>query len=120
MTKVGEISQRVIDLLQLDVQAGTPIYISPGNIEHMVDTHPHNFEDYGMDLENIIKHPDYVGLNPNDQSIEYMKLFKVQNKKYIKVAVRVSMGGNYYVRSLYARDTSRIERFIEKGYLLTY
>ena len=42
MIKVGDISQRVIDLLQLDVEVGTPIYISPSNIEHMINTHPHD------------------------------------------------------------------------------
>ena len=120
MTKVGEISRRVIDLLGLNIKAGTPIYISDSNIEHIINAHPHDFEDYGMDLENIIKHPDYVGLNPNDNSVEYVKLFKVQNKKYIKVAVRVSAGGRYFARSLYSRGISRMERFIEKGYLLTY
>jgi len=120
MHKVGEISQRVIDLLGLNIKAGTPIYISPSNVEHMVNSHPHDFEDYGMDLESILKNPDYVGLNPNDHSIEYVKLYAVQCKEYIKVAVRVSAGGFYYVRSLYARDTSKMERFIKKGYLLTH
>ncbi|MCL2841767.1 MAG: PBECR2 nuclease fold domain-containing protein [Defluviitaleaceae bacterium] len=120
LTKVGEISQRVIDLLTLDVEAGTPIYLSPSNIEHMIDTHPHDFENYGTDLENIIEYPDYVGINPRDNSIEYVKLFQVQNKEYIKVAVRVSAEGNYFARSLYSRDVSKMERFIKKGYLLTY
>ncbi|MCL2427523.1 MAG: PBECR2 nuclease fold domain-containing protein [Oscillospiraceae bacterium] len=117
---MGEISQRVIDLLSLDIEAGTPIYLSVSNIEHMVNSHPYDFESYGMDLENILKHPDYVGINPNDRSIEYVKLFKVQNKEYIKVAVRVSAGGNYFARSLYSRDTRKMEQFIRKGYLLTY
>jgi len=120
MTKVGEINQRVIDLLGLSVEAGTPIFLSNSNIEHMINTHPYDFEDYGMDLENILQYPDYVGINPNDHSVEYVKLFKVQNNEYIKVAVRVSAGGNYFARSLYSRDTRRMERFIEKGYLLTY
>jgi len=120
MTKVGEISQRVIDLLGLSVDAGTPIYLSTSNIEHMVNSHPHDFESYGMDLENILNHPDYVGTNPKDNSIEYVKLYLVQNKEYIKVAVRVSTSGNYFARSLYSRDVSKMERFIKKGYLLTY
>jgi hypothetical protein len=120
MTQVGKISQRVIDLLGLNITAGTPIYLSTSNIEHMINSHPQDFEDYGMDLENILKYPDYVGINPSDGSIEYVKLFQVKNKEYIKVAVRVSAGGNYFARSLYSRDTGKMERFIKKGYLLTY
>ncbi|MCL2420249.1 MAG: PBECR2 nuclease fold domain-containing protein [Defluviitaleaceae bacterium] len=120
MTKVGKINQRVIDLLGLNVKAGTPIYLSASNIEHMINAHPQDFEDYGIELENILEYPDYVGLNPKDHSVEYVKLFKVQNKEYIKVAVRVSAGGNYFARSLYSRDINKMNRFIEKGYLLTY
>jgi len=120
MTKVGEINQRVVDLLGLDILAGTPIYLSNSNIEHMINSHPHDFESYGMDLENILRHPDFVGKNANDNSIEYVKLFQVQNKEYIKVAVRISAGGNYFARSIYSRDIRRMERFIKKGYLLTY
>jgi len=120
MTKVGEISQRVVDILNLNIEAGTPIYLSDSNIEHMINTHPDDFENYGMDIENIIQYPDYVGINPNDNSLEYVKLYKVQNKEYIKVAVRVSSRGSYFSRTLYSRDTRRMEQFIEKGYLLTY
>ena len=119
MVKVGEISQRTIDLLGLAITAGTPIYLGDSNIEHIANRHPEDFEDYGADLENILKYPDYVGLNQVNQSIEYVKVYTVQNIS-VKVAVRVSTGGNYFVRSLYARDVSRISRAVANGQLLTY
>jgi hypothetical protein len=120
MTKVGEINQRVIDLLGLTVEAGTPIYLSDSNIEHMITKHPFDFEDYGMDLENILKYPDYVGTNPKDRSIEYVKIYVVQNKECIKVAVRVSASGTFFARSLYSRDINKLQQLISNGHLLTY
>jgi len=120
MTQIGKIDQRVINLFGLNIIAGTPIYLSDSNIEHMIKSHPQDFEYYGMDMENILKYPDFVGINPGDGSIEYVKLYPVQNKEYIKVAVRVSAAGNYFARSLYSRSVVKMERFIKKGYLLTY
>ena len=40
MTKIGEITQRVIDLLQLEIDAGTPIFMGKSIIAHMIQSHP--------------------------------------------------------------------------------
>ena len=119
MTKVGVVSQRVIDLLNLTITAGTPIYIGESNISHMLQSHPGDYQKYKEQIPNIIEQPDYVGLNPSDNSLEYIKLFVIDNES-VKVAVRVSHGGKLYVRTLYARDLQKMERFVKKGYLLKY
>ena len=119
MIKIGEISQRVIDLLQLQDEAGTPIFLGDSNIAHMRGVHPEDYEIFKDDIPAIIRAPDFVGVNPKDKSIEYVKGFAVRNKS-VKVAVRVSSGGIYFVRTLYARDNRKVERFIKKGYLIKY
>ena len=45
--KVGEISQRVIDLLDLDIEAGTAIYTGKSNILHMQNRHSKDYKAYG-------------------------------------------------------------------------
>ena len=92
MKKVGEISQGVIDLLELKVEAGTPVFIGDSNIAHMMVSHLEDYESFKDHIPDIISVPDYVGVNPNDKSVEYVKIFVVENK-YVKVAVRVSIGG---------------------------
>ena len=108
MTQIGEISQRVIDLLQLDIEAGTPIYIGDSNLKHMRKSHPKDFKKYGSRLERILSEPDYVGLY-DDNSIEYIKAFGM----YIKVAVRITQGGEYYARTLYHVDDKAARRLIK-------
>ena len=74
MIKIGEINQRVIELLNLTIKAGTPIYIGESNIAHMLASHPDDYLKYKNNLHEIIENPDYIGLNPNDKSIEYIKV----------------------------------------------
>lgn len=114
--QIGAFSKDVIELLNLDIPVGTPIYIADSNIEHMKSSHPKDFQKYGCDIEDIIASPDYVGKNVKDNSIEFTKEYQ-QDREFIKVAVRVSLQNIYYARSMYILNPNRVKNFIEKGTL---
>ena len=116
LSKIGEITQEVINTLRLSIVPGTPIYIGQSNITHMLKKHHAVYKKYGSYIHDIIEHPDYVGVNPTDNSIEYVKEFKVDNN-YIKLAVRISSGGKFYARSLYILKPSRVKNYITNGAL---
>ena len=117
MKKVGFITETVIDLLQLPFVEDFNIYLGESNIEHMQSSHPQDYQRYGIFLEHILANPDYIGINPSNNSIEYVKEF-LQNNEYVKVAVRISATSNrYYARSLYVLKPSRVKNFIAKGTL---
>ena len=116
MHKVGEIKKEIIDLLNLDITPGVPIYIGKNNIQHIQNDHPYEYEKYYEYLPDIIASPDYIGINPKDKSIQYIKQFII-NKEYIRVAVKVSRGNKYYVRTLHLLSTNNAQRYIEKGTL---
>ena len=82
----------------------------------MKTSHPKDFLLYGAELENILSHPDYIGQNPTDGSIEYVKEFLV-NGDYVKVAVRLSKSDRFYARSLYVLNPNRVRNYIAKGTL---
>ncbi len=113
---VGSVSPQVEQLLGLTVPADRNIYFGPSNLAHMQTAHPADFSQYGAELRNILAHPDYVGQNPSDGSIEYVKLF-LRNGDYVKVAVRLSRSDHYYARSLYVLNNSRVRNYITKGTL---
>ncbi|MCL2427544.1 MAG: PBECR2 nuclease fold domain-containing protein [Oscillospiraceae bacterium] len=117
--KVGEISQRVIDLLNLNVKSKTPIFTGKSNVLHMQKSHKQDYKAYGRYIPAIIENPDYVGINPSDDSIEFVKIFEIDGK-FVKVAVRISDGGNYYARTIYARELGKFEKFVESGHLIKY
>lgn len=114
--KIGIFSQRVIDLLGLKEAAGTAIYIGPSNIKHMQQRHPADYAKYQSQIGLILLQPDYVGLHPSNGSIEFVKEFKIDNE-FVKVAVRVSGKGTYFVRSMYVLQEKRVKNFIQKGNL---
>ncbi|CAK7049635.1 PBECR2 nuclease fold domain-containing protein [Phascolarctobacterium sp.] len=113
---IGLINKKIIELLGLTCQIDTPIFIGPSNVKHMQSSHAADYLKYAPFIENILSNPDYVGLNTMDDSIEFVKEFKI-DKQYVKVAVRVSRSGQYFARSLYTLNSNRVNNFIAKGTL---
>ena len=116
MEIIGYISQAVIKTLDLKISPNTPVFIGESNIEHIKSRHPYEYEQYYQDIGLIINSPDYVGLNPKDDSILFVKLFKV-NGEFIRVAVKITSGGKCFAKTLHSLSTCNAERYIEKGTL---
>lgn len=114
--EVGRLSAKVIELLSLQLQENQPIYIGDSNVSHMKSRHPADYAKYGQYIPDILSNPDYVGENPTDGSIEYVKEFQIGNE-FVKVAVRLSGSGALYARSLYVLNHNRVVNFIQKGTL---
>jgi len=114
--RVGRITPRVKALLELSCHDNAPIYMGAANIAHMQTEHPKAYAKYGALIPQILRAPDYVGKNPKDNSIEYVKEFLTE-RDYVKVAVRVSAGGTFFARTLYVLQPNRVNNFIQKGTL---
>ena len=114
--RIGYITPQIAHILGLTSIQDRNIYIGPSNIQHMTTSHPNDYRKYGNRIIEILNAPDYIGLNPKDDSIEYVKEFKIENE-YVKVAVRVSNSGKYYARSLYVLNNNRVRNFIASGTL---
>lgn len=116
MEIVGVISPNIETLLNISVEGDRNIYLGQSNITHMQSSHPDDYEKYKDELPNILTNPDYIGINPGDGSLEYVKEYRIDNE-FVKVAVRISSGKKYYARSLYVLNNNRVHNFIEKGTL---
>lgn len=116
MKRIGVLSDKIINLLNISYIADNKIYIGDSNIEHMKKSHPLDYLKYKDEIPNILANPDYVGINKKDNSIEYVKEYKI-NDDFVKVAVRVSNNNKLYARSLYILNKKRVQSFIEKGTL---
>ena len=116
MKIIGQVTDKVIDLLNISYITNRNIYIGDTNIEHMQSSHPEDYEKYKNEIINILSTPDFIGLNKKDSSIEYVKEYIIDDE-YVKVAVRVSNSNRLYARSLYVLNKRRVENFIKKGTL---
>lgn len=116
MEIIGYISPSVIKTLHLTIQPNTPVYIGESNIEHIKKRHPYEYDRYYKDIGIIISSPDYVGLNPKDGSILFVKLYKVKND-YVRVAVKITSSGKCFAKTLHSLSTCNAERYLKKGTL---
>lgn len=108
--KVGELSYRVIKLLGLSLQEGSPIYIGKENIRHIKKSHLRDFQKYGKDINKIISFPTYISRNPKKNSIEYIKVYEDKGD-YVLVAVRSSSSGILYIRTLFIMSYEKIAKY---------
>ena len=115
--KIGKFSKKIIDLLNLNIPENTEIYIGNQNREHMEKKHSHDYYYYHHLLPNIISNPDYVGIEPKNNSIEYIKEVSIDPSVIIKIAIRVSSNGKYFVRTMYNISDHKIKSALNKGYL---
>lgn len=106
----------MIAALNLSLPVGEPIFLGPTNVAHMQAKHAADYIKYGGYIPQILANPDYVGQNPSDGSIEYVKEYQVNNE-FVKVAVRISSNGTLFARSLYVLNSNRVNNFIKKGTL---
>lgn len=116
MKIIGYIFKDVIKTLGLNISPDTPVFIGESNIEHIKNRHPYEFDKYYKDISIIINSPDYVGINPKDDSILFVKLYNVDGED-VRVAVKIASGGKYFARTLHSLSTCNAERYLEKGTL---
>lgn len=116
MQIIGKLSKKVAETLNIEIKNDINIYIANSNVNHIKEKHPKAYDKYFNDIQKIISHPDYVGLNPKDDSIEYVKEY-ILNGEYVKVAVRISNNDKYFVRSLYVLNSRRVKDFLRKNKL---
>ncbi len=114
---IARLSDDVLSLLNIPPPQDKNVYIGATNIQHMQSSHPADYQKYHSDISLIIEHPDYVGLNKKDNSIEFVKEYLVDNE-FVKVAVRISSSNRYYARSIYILNNRRVKNFIAKNTLI--
>ena len=115
---IAEMIGILIEEIKIEFELNeTIVYIGPQNIEHIRNKHPEDYEIYFKSISEIISSPDYYGRNLKDGSIELTKEFEISEKKYVKVAVKVSKRGKLFAKTLYVLTNSeRFEYQLSEGY----
>ena len=91
------------------------IYQSQGLEKHILKRHPECAE-YLNYLPFIIRHPDYIGINPNEtgKSFELVKVFD----KNIQIGIKLDVKEDYlYVATLHSITNGKLKHGLENGRL---
>ena len=111
--QIGIVNKKVIQLLDLDYKKELPIILGDSNIEHMKRKHLEDYIKYGNNIIEIVNSPTYVAKNPNQNSIEYIKEYKVENE-FVLVAVRISNKGTMFAKTLFRMSERKKNIYLEK------
>lgn len=117
--RIGKISKKVIQILNLNDKKEKAIYIGNGNIEHIKIRHPEDYKKYGDKIEEIIKNPTYLARNEKKNSIEFIKEYKINND-FVLVAVRVSNSDIHFVRTMYVMSDEKVKRYFKHKYFYKF
>lgn len=112
--RVGWVSQDVLDITGIGWKAGDPIYLGDDNVEHMKQEHKDDYLAYGDQIENILSVPDFLAKHPKKDSVEYVKVIGAD---YVLVAVRTSVSGIVYARTLFVMNPAKVDTYMKKNYL---
>lgn len=113
--EVGEFYQELNDIVGLDIPL-QKIYRSKGFSAHLIKRKHFNCLKHIDNIPDIIKNPDYIGINPNEDgiSIELVKVFD----KSILVGIKLDVDENYlYVSTMHDIQESKLTRRLHSGRL---
>ena len=114
---VGHIELNIINLLRLGITY-QPIFLGNSNREHIRKNHPATYAKYASVLvsviSNVLKNPDYIGGRNN--AIEYVK--GMPDGDILKIAVRTSKKGVYFVRTMYSIQQNELNKYLAKNTLV--
>lgn len=121
MIEVGEYKSKFNSILGVNIET-KKIYRSKGLPSHMIKSNHGKCLKYIDYIPDIIKNPDYIGTNPNEdkkgiKSIELIKRYKDN----ILIGIKLDQDNNYlYVSTMHDIQESKIERRLHSGRIKEY
>ena len=119
LTEVGVFDERVNMILGTEVSS-LPIRANiPGLKAHLYKKKHFNCIKYLEALSDLLEDPDYVGINPNEESVsfEYVKVIG----ENIQIAIKLEESGEYfYVASIYDIPEAKLQRRLHSGRLKNF
>ncbi|MGN0455456.1 MAG: hypothetical protein ACI4F2_01180 [Acutalibacteraceae bacterium] len=112
--KIGIVGNDIVDKFALDISPDTPIFIGLNNRIHMENNHGEIYRTYSERMCEIISGPDYVGVNPHDNSLEYYKNYN-DAVVHIKLAARPSKSGVFFAKTMFDISDSKLQSYLSKG-----
>lgn len=112
---VGKLKQEIIDALNISLPCAD-ILMYPGAIKHM-KKRPDHFAKYFHRIPEIIKSPDYIGINPTEpDSVELIKDFG----NNVLVAIKLDPKGYLYLSSMYELTPQKVPKRLASGRIQSF
>ena len=111
---IGELKQEIINCLNVPCVCGK-VYLYPGVMNHVKKSHYYCYQNYLILLPDILKNPDYVGINQiYTDSIELVKIYQ----DVVLVSITKNKDVFLYVSSLYDITMKKVNKRLNSGRLV--
>ena len=113
LIEVGEFYQNLNDIIGANLPL-KKIYRSKGLPAHLIKQKHFNCLKHIDNIPDIIKNPDFIGINPNEHgdTVELIKVFD----KNILIGIKLDLDENYlYVSTMHEIQESKLNRRLYSG-----
>ena len=113
----GRFTDTFNDILDLDYDT-LDICYSKGLEIHIKKQKHYNCLKYLDRIQEIVKSPDYVGVNPHEYGSDTIELVKSYREEDIIIGIKLDKSGEYfYISTMYTLTSSKIARRLHSGRL---
>jgi len=118
--KIGVLSKEIIDLLNLNRDPCDIIlwedrfkYIQKhkGDFKSEID-----FECHVAAIPEVIENPDYIGVHPHKNSLEFIKRID----ELLIVVVRIKQQGDLAFRTMYPLSQKQLQEYLKRGTVVEF
>ena len=114
LLKVGKYNLVFNDILGINI-SDFDIYRSKGLPAHMLKRHHEKCLKYIDYIPDIIKEPDYIGINPNETEVQSIELIK-RYRAPVLLGIKLDKDNDYlYVSTMYDISESKIQMRLFSG-----
>lgn len=111
---VGKYQSKFNSILGINMEP-KDIYRSKGLPAHMLKSKHAKCLKYIDYIPDIIKNPDYIGINPNENSEESIELIKIYHDN-VMIGIKLDKNNDYfYVSTMHDIQESKIQRRLHSG-----
>jgi len=107
---VGCFTEKILFLLGLNIEIGTKIFLSAATLEHIKRKHPEITGNLKKIIAEILANPNYIGYNLKKNTIDFIS---TDDKMCLRVPVRSSSDGIYFVRSMFMLHKRNFDRLVK-------
>lgn len=118
--KIGILNNKAIQLLGLN-RPEADILMSADKLKYL-EKHKSDFKndaDYDLHVSlipKIIENPDYIGVHPSGESVEYIKTIN----ETILVAVRLNQKDKLWFKTMFVLTPAKLKAYLDSGTIKKY
>lgn len=117
MKKIGKVTVEIKRILKISTDVETIRYNEANFIKHLIKRNHRNMLKYLPMIEDFLKNPDFIGVNPREKgiSLEFVK----QSDDNVLIGVKLDIkNGYFYLATMHEISNLKLNQRLSNGRLI--